>query len=266
MAIVALHSAASGLSALSQDIDVIAHNIANTNTNGFKGLRSNFEDLIYEEMEQPGVENATGDQKPAGLFVGLGTRISNTQLNLTTGPAIPDPGNDFSMMIDGGGFFQVVVEGGTAYTRAGNFLLNSEGELVLGNSDGRRLEPAVTIPDNTTGIAITSDGRIFGQVDGAIEQEELGQIQLASFTNATGLRPIGGNLYQETDASGPPIVGNPAAGAMGRIIHKHLEGSNVDPVRELINLIKTQRHFEMNSQSIQAADESLQVISNLRRF
>ena len=128
MAIVALHSAATGLSALTQDINVIAHNIANANTTGFKALRSNFEDLLYQEKEQPGVENARGDQRPAGLYVGLGTRISNTQLDLTVGSAIPD-NHDFSMMINGRGFFQVALGDRVGYTRAGNFFKNSEGGL-----------------------------------------------------------------------------------------------------------------------------------------
>ncbi len=265
MAIVALHSAATGLSAMSTGIDVIAHNIANTNTVGFKALRSNFEDLLYQQKEQPGVENANGDQRPAGLFVGLGTRISNTQLDLALGSAMEDA-KDFSMMIDGEGFFQVNLGDQNGYTRAGNFFKNSEGDLVLGTTSGPRLEPSVQIPDNVTGIIIQGDGTILGIPEGGIEHEEIGAITLATFTNPTGLKPHGGNVFIETTASGPPIEGQPQEGAFGAIRHKFLESSNVDPVTELVNLIKTQRNFEFNSQSIQAADEALQVIANLRSF
>ena len=265
MAIVALHSAATGLSAMSQDIDVIAHNIANTNTNGFKALRSNFEDLLYQQKEQPGVENARGDQRPAGLFVGLGTRISNTQLDLTVGSAIPDTG-DFSMMIQGQGFFQVSLGEETGFTRAGNFFKNSEGDLVLGTANGPRLEPPVNIPANANRFIIQGDGTILGFLDNDSTETEFGTIILANFTNPTGLKPIGENIFLETPASGPPIESPPQEGSFGTLLHKFLESSNVDPVRELINLIKTQRNFEFNSQSIQAADQSLQVIANLRQF
>ena len=260
-----IYSSLSGASAAMQQMEVVSQNIANSNTAGFKALRSNFEDLLYLERQQPGVENADGDQRPAGLFVGLGTRISNTQLDLSAGSAIPDSG-EFSMMIAGQGFFQVTSGDKIGYTRAGNFFRNSEGDLVLGNGDGPRLEPIVQIPEGATGISIASDGTITGILDGDITPQEFGQIQLATFTNTTGLRPLGKNLFEETAASGPPIVDVPLEGTFGSIRQGFLEGSNADPVRELINLIKTQRNFEMNSQSIQAADEALQVIANLRRF
>ena len=265
MAIVALHSAATGLSAMSTDIDVIAHNIANSNTTGFKALRSNFEDLLYQEKEQPGVENANGDQRPAGLFVGLGTRISNTQLDLTQGSAVPNK-SKLSMMIDGQGFYQVALADRNAYTRDGNFFQNSEGDIVLGTSDGPRLEPPINVPDTATSISIAGDGTVSITIENDPDVQEIGQIQLASFTNPTGLRPTGGNLYEETQASGPPIIGNPQEGVFGTIIQGFLESSNVEPVKELVSLIKTQRSFEFNSQSIQAADEALQVIANLRNF
>jgi len=269
MAITALHSSATGLSALGREIDIIANNLANVNTTGFKASRANFEDLLYEQKAQPGVENANGDQRPAGLYVGLGTRISNTQFDFTTGNAIQTNG-DFDMMIEGSGFFRVAIEPdrgeGVGYSRAGNFFINRDGELVLGNSDGPRLEPPITIPDGVVDIAISSDGTISGLEPGATDRSDFGRVELSTFTNLAGLTPIGGNLYIPSDASGPAIDGMPAEGVFGRILHKHLESSNVDPVTELISLIKTQRAFEMNSQTIQAADESLQVISNLRRF
>ena len=268
MAISALHSASTGLSALSQELDIIANNLANVNTNGFKASRANFEDLLYQEKKQPGVENATGSLTPMGQFVGLGTRISNTQLDFTKGAPVPTSA-PLDMYINGTGFFKVTIpdsQGGSGYTRAGNFVLNSEGEIVLGNSDGPRLNPSITVDAEATNITISSDGRITALLPGETEVTELGQVDLASFVNPTGLKSIGGNLYVETSASGAPIEGTPGEGNLGGIIQSHLETSNVDAVTELVKLIKTQRSFEMNSQSIQAADEAMQVISNLRRF
>ncbi len=269
MAIVALHSAASGLSALSTGIDVIANNLANVNTAGFKAARANYEELLYQEKQQAGVENANGDQRPTGLFVGLGTRVASTQFDFSTGSALNTNG-ELDMMIDGTGFFQVGIiaeqGGGIGYTRAGNFARNRDGEVVLANADGPRLEPPISIPQDATDIAIASDGTVTVRLPNNPEPQEVGQVQLATFTNSGGLKPIGKNIFIETAASGPPIQGNPAEGPFGVILHKFQESSNVDPVRELIDLIKTQRAFEMNSQTIQAADEALQVISNLRRF
>ncbi len=269
MAVIALHSAATGLSALSTEIDVIANNLANVNTTAFKGARVNFEDLLYMELAQPGVENANGDQRPAGIQVGLGVKVSNTERDFTQGPAI-NTDRALDLLIDGQGFFPVDImeeEGtGIGYTRAGNFFVNSEGELVLGNADGPRLEPPIAIPPEATDVDITSDGQVYVTIPGQVEPQNVGQIQLATFINPNGLRPLGGNIYVETEASGPPIEGNPGEAGIGTILQGFLEGSNVDPVKELVELIKAQRAFEMNSQTIQAADQALQVVSNLRRF
>ncbi len=269
MAVVALHSASTGLSALSTELDIIANNLANVNTAGFKSSRANFEDLLYQLKAQPGVENANGDQRPAGLAVGLGTRISNTQFDFTTGSPL-ETGRELDLMVDGAGMFQVrilpEIGNGIGYTRAGNFFVNRDGEMVLGNSDGPRLEPPITIPADTERIEVSADGTVFAYLAGQVDPANVGQIQLATFVNPNGLRSIGGNLLVETAASGPPIQGNPGEGTLGTILQKFLESSNVDPVKELVSLIKTQRAFEMNSQSIQAADAVLEVISNLRRF
>jgi len=268
MAIAALHSAATGLSSLSTSIDVIANNLANANTTGFKASRSNFEDLIYQEKMQPGVENDNGDQRPAGLFVGLGTRIANTQLDLRVGnPILTD--RPLDLMINGDGFYKVSVSRGdadVAYTRAGNFFVNSEGDIVLGNSFGPRIEPNINIPEDADDITVSEDGTVFFSVEGVAELQEAGQIELANFVNPHGLKAIGGNLFLESAASGPPIEDNPGNSNFGTILQGAIESSNVDPVRELVDLIKAQRVFEMNSQSIQAADDTLEVIGNLRRF
>jgi len=271
MAIIALHSGATGLSALSTSLDVTANNLANVNTTGFKASRSNFQDLLYQERAQPGIENSLGDQRPIGLSVGLGTKISGTQLDFRAGPAIITE-NPLDLLIDGQGFFQVQIEDdvgeGIGYTRAGNFTLNSEGEIVLANDTGRRLIPTITIDENAdpTSLTITSDGIVSVIIAGQTQPQEIGKIELATFINPAGLRQIGENLFIPSAASGEAAVGEPGAEGRGIIKQGALEGSNVDPVTELVELIKTQRAFEFNSQSIQAADEALQVISNLRRF
>lgn len=268
MAINALQSAATGLSALNTQLDVIANNLANVNTVGFKGSRVNFQDLLYIEKAAPGVENARGDQRPTGLYVGLGVKVSGTQLDFEQGASLTT-GRPLDLRIEGIGFFQVQVEdelgGGVAYTRAGNFTVNSDGELVLATDQGRRMVPQVQIPEDALEIEIDGNGRIFVLQPGEAVPQEVGQIELAAFVNPTGLKPVGENLYVETAASGPPIVGEPGTDNLGRVQQGILEASNVDPTRELVELIRTQRAFEMNSQSIRAADETLRAVAQLRR-
>ena len=269
MAIMALHAAASGMKALDTKLDVTANNLANINTTGFKRSRVNFEDLMYQIKREPGVTNVVDEPTPHGIQVGLGVRVSGTQLNFQQGPVDPTD-RPTDMLVEGDGLFQVLVnyEGGetVAYTRAGNFVVNSEGSLVLGNSDGAVMEPQITIPPDNTGIVIGSDGRVMVRQPGTPQLTEVGQIELARFVNLEGLRQIGSNLYLESDASGPPIQGLPQTDGLGSIRAGQLEQSNVDPVRELISLITTQRAFELNSESIRSAEESLQLITNLRRF
>jgi len=269
MAITALHSASTGLSALQKQIDVISNNLSNVNTTGFKNSRVNFEDLMYQEKAQPGVENANGDQRPSGIEVGLGTRVANTQRDFSTGNAVKT-GQPLDLFIKGDGFFKVNIReqdgAGVGYTRSGNFFKNAEGDMVLGNSNGPRLEPPINIPEDTTRISVSSDGTVRAHLPGQVEPDEVGQIELANFVNPAGLKAKGGNVYVETLASGPPITGTPGEGSFGTIKQNMLEGSNVDPVKELVDLIKAQRAFEFNSQSIQAADQALQTIGNLSRF
>ncbi len=265
MAVAALHTAATGLSALNTQLDVIANNLANVNTNGFKASRVNFEDLLYQEKAQPGVMNANGDESPAGIFVGLGTRVANTDPSFVQGSPI-DTSQPLDMMIDGNGFFRVErpeSPGGYAYTRAGNFFTNGDGEVVLGNRNGPRLADGLTIPDDATSITILRDGTVEISLAGGGTSQS--NIQLTTFINSKGLRPIGGNLWEETAASGPATEVEPGQTGAGEIIQGFLEASNADPVTELVEMIKAQRAFEMNSQSIQAADQALQVVANLRR-
>ncbi len=269
MATVSLFSSSSGLNALNTQLDVIANNLANVNTQGFKQSRVNFQDLLYQEKKLPGVENGLGDNTPTGLFVGLGVKTSGTQLNFKQG-ALLETGRDLDVAIDGDGFFQVSVvngisEDGVAYTRSGNFALNADGEIVLANDRGWRLEPSITVPDGTTLIQVEADGRVRAQVAGELEARELGTIELANFINPQGLRSEGGNLFTATGASGPPIAGEPNDEGFGSLQSGFLEASNVDPTKQLVELIRTQRAFEMNSQVIKAADETLRTVSQLRR-
>jgi len=268
MAVIALHSASSGLSALNTQLDVIANNLANINTTGFRASRVNFQDLIYQERAQPGVENANGDTRPTGLYVGLGVRVSGTQISDEQG-ALITTGNELDLAIEGSGFFRVQTEdsigGGVAYTRAGNFTLNRDGEIVLATDQGRRLDPSITIPPDAISISIDSAGMVSVLLPGETELQELEQIQIVTFVNPAGLKQVGENLFAETDASGEPLEGEPGTDNRGLIRQGVLEASNVDPTRELIEMIKTQRAYEMNSQSIRAADESLRTIAQLRR-
>jgi len=256
------------MNALSTELDVISNNLANVNTNGFKASRVNFEDLVYQQMRQPGLESGAETTPPAGLQVGLGTRISNTQFDFTAGGAI-ETNNPYDMYIAGDGFFKVnILEefgGGEGYARVGNFFKNADGELVLGNSDGPRLSDGITIDDEAIGVNISASGLV-SQIMPDNTVQQVGQIELHTFVNKSGLRSIGGNIYVETEISGAPITGTPGEGVFGTIKQNQLEQSNVNPVTELVQLIKTQRAFEMNSQTIQAADELLQTVGNLRRF
>lgn len=269
MAINALQSAASALSAFNTSLDVTANNLANINTTGFKSSRVNFQDLLYIERAQPGTTNANADQRPIGLQVGLGVRVSGTQLDFTQG-APQFTGRALDVMIDGEGFFEVGVEdgqaaSGIAYTRAGNLALNSEGEIVLANDQGRRLQPVIQVPPEAISVSIGADGQVFAQVRGETEPTNLGQLTISTFVNSAGLKQIGENLYVETAASGAPNSGVPGTDGRGGLKQNFLELSNVDPTRELIDLIRTQRAFEMNSQSIRSADETLRSVAQLRR-
>ncbi|MBU0640599.1 MAG: flagellar basal-body rod protein FlgG [Planctomycetes bacterium] len=266
MAITALHTAATGMQALSTKIDVIANNIANAETPGFKASRVNFQDLLYQLRAQPGVQTSTETNTPLGTQIGLGVAVSNTQILFKQGSAM-QTGFGLDAMIQGDGFFQIELPGGgRAYTRAGNFVRNANGELVLGNSFGFRLQDSPTIPEevSTDMVALSSDGQVVAtRADGTIEN--LGQITLARFANPSGLIQQGSNVYLQSGASGEPIEGQPGEDGMGHLIPGHLELSTTEAVTELVELIKTQRVFQMNSQSIQTANEALQVVAQLKR-
>lgn len=271
MALSAMQAAASGMRALDTKLNVVANNLANINTVGFKRSRVNFEDLFYENRQEPGIRGANDEPNPHGILVGLGSKVSGTQLDFTTG-TLDTTGRKLDVAIEGEGFFQVRTfyngEEVTAYTRAGNFTRNANGNLVLANSEGSLLEPPINVGEdvNEDDIYIGRDGTVSVRQQGTNQLNEVGQLELARFVNPEGLKSIGKNLYIDTDASGQPIQGEPLEDGMGALVQSTLENSNVDPVRELVDLIFTQRGFELNSQSIQSADESLRIVTNLRRF
>ncbi|MGE3180423.1 MAG: flagellar basal-body rod protein FlgG [Phycisphaerae bacterium] len=266
MAIRALHTAATGMQAMATKIDVIANNIANADTTGYKSSRANFQDLIYQLQAQPGVQTSANTSAPLGTQVGLGVTVSNTQILFKQGAANLT-GNPLDIMIQGDGFFQIELPGGgTAYTRAGNFVRNLDGELVLGHSNGYRLLNTPQIPQDvpSDAVSVSADGRVsVRQADGTLS--ELGQLQLARFANPAGLLQNGANLFFQSPASGEAQVAEPGVQGNGTMLQGTLEQSTTDAVTELVELIKTQRFFQMNSQSIQTADEALQVVASLRR-
>ena len=254
------------MDSMQQKLDVIANNLANSQTTAFKSSRPNFEDLFYRQEKYPGSQDSAGNFTATGIAVGTGSRLQSTQQNFTQGSLL-QTGNPLDVAIQGNGFFQIKDPSGTIYyTRAGNFSLNANGQITMGSANiGRLLEPSVTIPPGATNIAISSAGQITYQTPGTTNPSTAGNIQLANFINPQGLLQIGENLYQETEASGTATTGVPGATgtSLGTLQQSSLEQSNVDPVTSLIDLITTQRAFEMNSQTIQAGNEAWQTINNL---
>lgn len=268
MAIQALRTGATGMRAMEMNLDVIANNLANVNTTAFKRSRSNTENLFYQYIKLPGAQDAFNNYAPTGLAIGLGTRVQGTQTMFEQG-TFQVTNNPLDLAINGDGFFQVIdpTTNNFLYTRAGNFAVNSNGILVVGSSNtGRVVQPQISIPIDTTGIVISSEGNVSIQQYGQTQFSQIGQLQMAKFLNSEGLLNMGENLYQETLTSGAAIFGQPGTNGLGTIQQNMLEQSNVDPTNELVDLIQTQRAFELNSQAVQAGDQMLQLINNLRRF
>ncbi len=260
----ALFSAASGMNAQQLNVDNIANNIANANTAGFKARRPQFQDLLYQNMIQPGA--AAGQQTivPTGLQLGLGTRPVSNEIIFTQGD-FTQTNNPLDVVIQGNGFFQIRrATGDLAYTRSGSFHLNSTGQMVTANGD--LLDPPITIPQNALSVTIASDGTVSFTLPAQTAAQQAGQIQLANFPNPSGLNSIGGNLYQQTDASGEPVVGQ-AGGqdGLGTLLQGYTEQSNVSIVQEFVNLIMSQRAYEANSKVVKAADDMYQQVNNLKQ-
>ena len=260
----ALYSAASGMSAQQLNVDNIAHNLANANTSGFKARRAQFQDLMYQNLVQPGASAGQQTTVPTGLQLGLGTRASSNEIVFTQGD-FSQTNNPLDMVIQGRGFFQVRRPSGElAYTRAGAFHLDKDGNMVT--SDGDALEPQIVIPPTSQTVTIATDGTVSFLQAGQTNAQLAGQIQLANFANPAGLTSIGRNLYTPTDASGEPIVGNPGGQeGIGSLLQGYTEQSNVSVVEEFINLIVAQRAYEANSKVVKAADEMYSQVNNLSR-
>jgi flagellar basal-body rod protein FlgG len=258
-----LFTAATGMEAQQLNIDVIANNLANVNTVGFKKSRADFQELFYQDLKTPGATSAEGSEIPSGIELGLGVRPVAVQKLFLQGD-FANTGNSLDLVIEGDGFFQIMTPDGTiAYTRAGAFKLDSEGRIV--NSDGYPLEPNITIPTDTLSITAGSDGKITVLQAGSTTPSEIGQIELARFINPGGLKANGRNLFTLTASSGDPLLGTPGTEGFGTINQGFLELSNVNIVEEMVNMIISQRAYEVNSKAIQTSDEMLQVTNNLKR-
>jgi flagellar basal-body rod protein FlgG len=258
----ALYSAASGMTAQQLNVDNIANNLANANTTGFKERRAQFQDLMYQNMIQPGASSGQQTTVPAGLQLGLGTRATSNEIIFTQG-SFSETDNPLDVVIQGQGFFQVRrPSGDLAYTRDGNFQLDRDGNVV--DSSGNPIQPQITIPQGAQSITIAEDGTVSYTLAGQTAAQKAGQIQLALFTNPAGLNSIGNTLYQPTDASGDPVVGNPGGSeGLGSLLQGYTEQSNVNVVEEFVNLIQSQRAYEANSRVVKAADEMYQQVNQV---
>lgn len=259
----ALWTAGTGMVAQQANIDVISNNLANVNTTGFKKSRTDFQDLMYQTIRQAGATTGPDTQLPTGIQVGHGVRQVATQKIYTLGN-FQSTGNQLDVAIEGDGFFQITMPDGTLnYTRDGAFKRDSAGRMVT--SEGYVLEPQITIPEGTTEISISSDGRVTATIPNQTAGQDLGQIQLARFINPAGLESVGRNLLKETAASGAPVVSNPGSDGAGTLVQKYLEMSNVQVVEEMVNMIVAERAYEMNSKAITTCDSMLEVAANLKR-
>ncbi len=259
----ALYTAANGMQVQQLNMDIIANNLANVNTTGFKGARPEFQDLLYQNMRPAGSNASTSTEVPTGIQVGLGSRLAAT-LRLHTQGAAKNTGQALDLMIEGEGMFEITMpDGTTAFSRAGSFTLDSTGRIVT--VDGDPIVPAINIPADTTQIIVGTDGTVSVMQAGAQTPSQVGTLQLAQFSNPAGLESVGQNLFRETATSGTPTRGTPNQNGLGRISQGFLELSNVDIVSELVNMIVGQRAYEINSKAIQTSDEMLQTANNVKR-
>lgn len=259
----ALWTAASGMQAQQLNIDVVAHNLANVNTAGFKKSRADFEDLMYQTIKSAGAPSTTTTQVPTGIQIGLGAKPASVTKIFTEGN-ISQTGNDLDIAIEGRGFFQIQQpDGTTAYSRAGTFKKDSQGRVVT--SDGYPMLPEIVIPSNATRISVGNDGTVSVMQPGQNAPTTVGNMVLATFSNPSGLSSVGKNLYVESDASGTPTTGTPGQDGIGTVSQGYLEMSNVSVMEEMVNMIIGQRAYEVNSKAVQTADEMLQLANNLRR-
>ena len=252
--------AKTGLDAQQTRMDVISHNLANANTTGFKSSRASFQDLVYQNLRQPGGQTTEQTQAPAGLMLGTGVRVVGSEKLFTQGN-IEQTGNSLDVAVQGRGFLQVTMPDGTiAYTRDGSLHLDQNGQIVTAN--GYAVDPAVSVPANAQSITIGSDGTVSVSLAGQAATQQIGTVQLADFINPAGLQPNGDNLYLETASSGSPQIGQPGLNGLGTLESGALESSNGNVVEQMVNMIQTQRTYEMNSKAVSAADSMLQYLTN----
>lgn len=252
--------AKTGLDAQQTRMTVVANNLANVNTNGFKKGRVVFEDLLYQNLGQAGGATSQDTEQPTGLNIGTGVRVVATEKSFTQGTTV-NTGNPFDVMISGRGFFQVLLpDGSQAYTRDGGFKIDSEGRLVT--ATGYEVQPSITVPNGVTSVTISTDGLVQATVTGQVDPVTLGTLQIADFINPAGLQPRGQNLLVETAASGTPQLGNPGLEGRGELVQGSVEGSNVNVVEELVGMIETQRAYEMASKAISTSEQMLQYLNN----
>ena len=256
----ALWIAKTGLDAQQTRMAVVSNNLANVSTTGFKKGRAVFEDLVYQNVRQAGGQQAQDAEMPSGLYLGTGARVVATEKMFTQGN-IQQTENAFDLAILGRGFFQIQLPDGTvSYTRDGSFQVNSDGQMVT--SSGYQLQPNINIPQGAQSVTIGGDGTVSVRLPGQPEPVQVGLLQLADFINPAGLEPLGENLFVETGASGPALECNPGINGLGGLAQGSLESSNVNVVEELVNMIETQRAYEMNSKAISSSDEMLRYINN----
>ncbi len=255
-----LYVAKTGLEAEQTRMDVIANNLANVNTTGFKGSRAVFQDLLYQNLTQPGAQSSQTTQYPSGLQLGTGVQPVATERLMTQGN-LTQTGNSLDVAINGQGFFQVLEPDGTiAYTRDGTFQLNNQGQLVT--ASGYLVQPTITVPSTAQSVTIGGDGTVSVTLPGQSSPQQVGSIQLANFANPTGLQSTGQNLYLQTGSSGAPNTGQPSLNGLGTLQQGYLESSNVNVVAALVDMISTQRAYEINSKAVQASDQMLQYVNN----
>lgn len=252
--------AKTGLDAQQTKMSNIANNLANAGTTGFKSSRAIFADMLYQNVRQVGAQSSQDTELPSGLMLGTGVRTVATEKLFTQGN-IQQTGNQLDMAIQGRGFFQILLpDGSAAYTRDGTFQMSQQGQLVT--SGGYQLQPTLSIPENALSVTIGGDGTVSVRLPGSNDVSQVGTVQLADFINPAGLQPVGDNLFVESGASGSPQAGNPGLNGLGVVLQGHVESSNVNVVEELVNMIETQRAYEMNSRAISTTDQMLQYLAN----
>jgi flagellar basal-body rod protein FlgG len=253
--------AKTGLDAQQTNLDVISNNLANVSTNGFKRAHAVFEDLLYQTLRQPGAQSSQQTMIPSGLTIGTGVRPISTERIFTQG-SLTQTGNALDIAVNGQGFLQIQMPDGTlAYTRDGSFQKDSQGQVVT--SSGYPLSPAVTIPSNATSVTISRDGIVSVAQPGTATPTQIGTIQLATFVNEGGLQSVGENLFVETASSGTPTPNTPGSNGAGLLNQGYVETSNVNVAEELVNMIQTQRAYELNSKAITASDQMLQRLTQM---